>query len=261
VMIDARGLAETGYAVVDGLISLNEAEAIARLIDGAMVDNAGTRRLLDAPWCSALAERLALDPRLRDAMPVDATAVQCTLFVKSPEKNWLASLHQDLSVPVAERLESARCSGWSEKEGEVFVQPPIHVLEQALAVRLHLDDCDERNGALRIVPGSHLLGRLTPSHAAKLRIDHGEDVVKVSRGGGMLLKPLVLHASSKVSVERPRRVLHFLFGPKILPEGLRWPSQSERLISTAKGCDRGNHLAVGSAVPNLLFGSKRSSAL
>jgi ectoine hydroxylase-related dioxygenase (phytanoyl-CoA dioxygenase family) len=47
------------------------------------------------------------------------------------------------------------------REGRRTVCPaPLKVLEQVLAVRLHLDDCDERNGALRVVPGSHLLGRL-----------------------------------------------------------------------------------------------------
>jgi ectoine hydroxylase-related dioxygenase (phytanoyl-CoA dioxygenase family) len=83
------------------------------------------------------------------------TQYKCTLFTKSPDKNWLFTLHQDLSIPVAERVGSSRCTGWSEKEGDLFVQPPITVLEQLVAIRLHLDDCDEQNGALRGVPGSH----------------------------------------------------------------------------------------------------------
>ena len=39
----------------------------------------------------------------------------------------------------------------------------------------------------------------------------------------MAMRPLVLHASHKVCVDRPRRVLHFVFGPSKLPFGLRWP--------------------------------------
>jgi ectoine hydroxylase-related dioxygenase (phytanoyl-CoA dioxygenase family) len=155
----------------------------------------------------------------------EAEAVQCTLFAKSIEKNWLVSLHQDLSIPVAERVSSAECSGWSEKEGEIFVQPPITVLQELLAVRVHLDDCDERNGALRVVPGSHRLGRLTASDAIRARDALGEVSVGVPRGGAMLLRPLLLHASSRSVIGSPRRVLHFVFGPKNLPEGLRWPSQ------------------------------------
>jgi hypothetical protein len=38
----------------------------------------------------------------------------------------------------------------------------------------------------------------------------------------MLMKPLLLHASSKASVAGIRRVLHFVFGPAQLPGALRW---------------------------------------
>jgi hypothetical protein len=36
------------------------------------------------------------------------------------------------------------------------------------------------------------------------------------------MRPLLLHASSKASGSSLRRVLHFLFGPRDLPHGLRW---------------------------------------
>ncbi len=32
------------------------------------------------------------------------------------------------------------------------MQPPTAVLQEVLAVRIHLDDCDEHNGALKVVP-------------------------------------------------------------------------------------------------------------
>jgi len=38
----------------------------------------------------------------------------------------------------------------------------------------------------------------------------------------LLMRPLLLHASSKSSGSSRRRVLHFLFGPPVLPCGLRW---------------------------------------
>jgi Phytanoyl-CoA dioxygenase (PhyH) len=212
-----------GYVVIPDLIASAERDRIVRSIEDMLTEGAGTRRLIDIPWCGALAERIGRDERLRETLPVGATAVQCTLFVKSIEKNWLVSLHQDLSIPVAERIDSPECSGWSEKEGEVYVQPPISVLQNILAVRLHLDDCDERNGALRVVPGSHRLGRLTPADVLRERDARGETSVPVPRGGAMLMRPLLLHASSKSSVDNARRVLHFVFGPAELPADLRWP--------------------------------------
>jgi ectoine hydroxylase-related dioxygenase (phytanoyl-CoA dioxygenase family) len=144
------------------------------------------------------------------------------LFVKTVENNWLVSLHQDLSIPVADRIESPHCSGWSYKEGDLFVQPPITTLQDIVAVRLHLDDCDDQNGALRVVPGSHRLGRLSVSAALVARDRCGEISVAVRSGGVMVMRPLLLHASSKSATELPRRVLHFVFGPPELPEGLRW---------------------------------------
>ncbi len=38
----------------------------------------------------------------------------------------------------------------------------------------------------------------------------------------LIMKPLILHASSKSSSDERRRVLHFVFGPRTLPLGLEW---------------------------------------
>jgi ectoine hydroxylase-related dioxygenase (phytanoyl-CoA dioxygenase family) len=136
------------------------------------------------------------------------------------------ALHRDLSIPVSEPIDSVRCTGWSEKDGSLFVQPPTSVLEELVAIRVHLDDCDERNGALRVVPGSHRLGRLSSAQACLARDVRGDRRVPVAMGGVMVMRPLLLHSSSKVSLDLPRRVLHFVFGPGTLPGGLRWPPSS-----------------------------------
>lgn len=217
-------LAETGFAVIPNVLPSSEIDSIGRRIAELCTQSAGMRRLIDIPWCRDLAEHIAGDERLRPVLPVCAVPAQCTLFVKSIAKNWLVSLHQDLSIPVARRVESSRCSGWSKKEGYLFVQPPISFLEQMLAIRVHLDECDERTGALRVVPGSHRLGRLGSDEALRARDEWGEVHVNVPRGGVMLMRPLLLHASSKTSLDTIRQVLHFVFGPSQLPEGLRWPS-------------------------------------
>ena len=132
------------------------------------------------------------------------------------------SLHQDLSIPVKDRVESAECSGWSEKEGQVYLQPPASVLEQIVAVRVHIDPCPSESGPLRVVPRSHSFGRVDAVRADKLRRERGQLLVPVSRGGALVMRPMILHASSKASHPQPRRVLHFVFGPRILPLGLQW---------------------------------------
>jgi hypothetical protein len=230
--ISATQLLETvGYAVIPGILPDNQVQRLSRLITSLADATHGMRKLLDAPWCSELAEQLRVDPHLRPLLPSNAQVVQCTLFLKSVDKNWLVSLHQDLSIPVAERIESSQCSGWSQKEGDLFVQPPVAVLEDIVAFRVHLDDCDETNGTLRVVSGSHRLGRLTSSAAMEERNRCGECSVAVPRGGVMAMRPLLLHASSKSFNDAPRRVLHFVFGPSALAEGLRWPVRNRSVVN------------------------------
>jgi len=104
----------------------------------------------------------------------------------------------------------------------VYVQPPVNVLEQLVAVRVHIDDCAVESGALRVVPKSQVEGRLNKEQAEALRLQNGETVVPVGRGGVLVMRPLLLHASSKATSHDPRRVLHFVFGPPKLPLGLEW---------------------------------------
>jgi len=92
---------------------------------------------------------------------------------------------------------------------------------QLLAVRIHVDACSLADGPLKVVPGSHELGRVEPAQAALLGRAEGV-TIPASRGDALLMRPLVLHASSKSSGTSRRRVLHFVFGPESLPCGLAW---------------------------------------
>jgi ectoine hydroxylase-related dioxygenase (phytanoyl-CoA dioxygenase family) len=144
------------------------------------------------------------------------------MFEKSVDRNWLVSLHQDLSIPVAARVDHPALTGWSEKEAGIFVQPPADVLQKIVALRLHIDECSANDGPLKVVPGSHLHGRLDQEAAFALRAAAGEIACPASRGGAMLMRPLLLHSSSKASGLSRRRVLHYLFAPRSLPLGLQW---------------------------------------
>ncbi|HEY1212741.1 MAG TPA: hypothetical protein VGE93_03820, partial [Bryobacteraceae bacterium] len=110
-------LATTGYAVIANVLIPDEMRSVARNLAESALQGVGSRRLLETRWCQALARRLAGEPRLSVVMPVAGRAVQCTLFEKRLDQNWLVALHQDLSIPVAERIDNDRCTGWSVKEG------------------------------------------------------------------------------------------------------------------------------------------------
>jgi hypothetical protein len=211
-----------GYALVPCVLSHDELAALTHRADAISSDGAGTRRLLGESWCAEAAQALRDNPHLSGILHAGAVAVQCTYFDKSAEHNWLVTLHQDLSIPVKARISDPACVGWSKKEDSLFVQPPVEVLEQMVAVRVHLDDNTPNNGPLRVVPGSHSHGRLSAEQAQEKRLRLGEHECLAPAGSALALRPLILHASSKAKTPTSRRVFHFLFGPPALPYGLGW---------------------------------------
>ena len=215
------GLTESGFAILPSVLSDTECDGLDDVLQRRPLGKAGSRNLLDTQWCADLSVRLRNSPALKQLLS-PLVAVQCTYFDKNADVNWLVSVHQDLSIPVKARIDGCGLTGWNVKEGRTFVQAPVDVLENLIAVRLHLDDSGPDNGPLRVVPRSHLLGRLPSDVQAACRLEFGEVECHVPRGGALFMKPLLLHASSKTTGTRPRRVLHFLFGPKELPFGLEW---------------------------------------
>jgi ectoine hydroxylase-related dioxygenase (phytanoyl-CoA dioxygenase family) len=54
------------------------------------------------------------------------------------------------------------------KEGVVYAHAPANALSRVLALRIHLDDSTERNGPLRVLPGSHERGVMTDEEIERL---------------------------------------------------------------------------------------------
>jgi ectoine hydroxylase-related dioxygenase (phytanoyl-CoA dioxygenase family) len=120
---------------------------------------------------------------------------RATLFDKSPTSNWLVAWHQDTALPVREKREATGWGPWSVKDGVIYAHAPANALEQVVGLRLHLDNSNEDNGPLQVLPGTQNRGVLT------------EDEIHLL-GGVALMRPLVIHASSKAVSSEPRRVLH-----------------------------------------------------
>jgi hypothetical protein len=217
-----QGFEHDGFIVTAPLLTDTACADIESALTQIQNKGVGLRNLLEFAWCKELAQFLREHSAVNTLLPSDAVAVQCTYFEKSREQNWLVPVHQDLSIPVAEKVEHPALPVWSEKEGSVFVQAPDEILQSLVAARLHIDECGPEDGPLKVVPGSHRAGRLDNQQALKTRDELGETICTVAKGGALLMKPLLLHASSKSSGRSRRRVLHFVFGPRTLPYGLRW---------------------------------------
>jgi ectoine hydroxylase-related dioxygenase (phytanoyl-CoA dioxygenase family) len=149
-------------------------------------------------------------------------AVRGILFDKTPDANWKVAWHQDLTIAVRERQSVDGFTAWSIKDNVLHVQPPTWILERMVALRLHLDDCRQENGPLRVLPGSHRYGRLDSSAIDRWKASVPEVQCVVERGGLVLMRPLLLHASSAAEDARHRRILHLEFAEDDLPGGLEW---------------------------------------
>ncbi len=212
-----------GFALVPRIIPVDECKTIEQSVAGALRDSAGTRNLLSSNWCKSLASKISQHPWISSELPATFVAVQCTLFEKSASKNWLVPVHQDLSIPVAERVQDPVLNGWFEKVGQLYVHAPLALLQQLLSVRLHIDDCGADDGPLQVLAGSHRNGLMGVEAAFAARQTQTPVSCLARQGDAMLMRPLLVHSSSRSTGSSKRRVLHFLFGPGELPLGLRWP--------------------------------------
>jgi hypothetical protein len=84
------------------------------------------------------------------------------------------------------------------------------------------DDRLQRIGLWLSVPGSHREGRLDPAAIDRWKARAPEVACVVGQGDLVLMRPLVLHASSAARVVGQRRVLHLEFAAADLPGNLEW---------------------------------------
>lgn len=150
----------------------------------------------------------------------DYFVVKSIYFDKPGGSNWFVAWHQDLTISVKEKTEIEGYGPWTTKHNQYAVQPPLHVLENIYTIRIHLDDTDKNNGALKVIIQSHNKGIYRPDTIN--RDNETEITCSVPAGGIMLMKPLIMHSSSRTVNDNRRRVLHIEFTNMQFSEGLFW---------------------------------------
>lgn len=151
--------------------------------------------------------------------------VKSIYFDKPVTSNWYVSYHQDLTISVDKKLPLQNYGPWTVKQNQFAVQPPIHILENISTIRIHLDDTNDLNGALKIIPKSHIKQIYRPE---TINWENETEITcTVPRGGVMLMKPLLLHSSSRTLNINRRRVIHIELSSVILPEELNWAEKME----------------------------------
>jgi ectoine hydroxylase-related dioxygenase (phytanoyl-CoA dioxygenase family) len=125
---------------------------------------------------------------------------------------------------VRARRDASDFGPWTLKAGIPHVNAPADLLARMVTIRLHLDDCGEESGPLRILPGSHAAGKLDARAVAAWQGRAHESAVAciVPAGGAVVMRPLLLHASASGTRPGHRRVIHLEYAAEALPEGLEW---------------------------------------
>ncbi|OCB68526.1 phytanoyl-CoA dioxygenase [Flavobacterium piscis] len=148
-----------------------------------------------------------------------------SIYFDKPEKsNWFVAYHQDLTISVNKKTETANFENWTVKQNQFAVQPPKEILEDNFTIRIHLDKTTKDNGALKVINNSHSKGILRIENMDFEK--EKETMCEVEKGGIMIMKPLLFHASNKTTNNERRRVIHIELSKQKLPEDLEWSEKT-----------------------------------
>ncbi|MFK7971408.1 MAG: WYL domain-containing protein [Bacteroidia bacterium] len=222
-----RKLAHKGYSILSYVYTTREVNRIKSYLDKIFKDQVaivGVRCLFEkAPQLRDYLMNKNLK-RIIESVAPEAYLTKAIFFDKTPQANWYVTWHQDRPINVKERQDVAGYEHWTERDGVISVSPPQAISEASFSIRIHLDDTTTKNGALNIIPGTHRK-IFSDAEIATIATNTIPQECEVPAGGIMLMKPLLLHASSKSKSQKRRRVIHLEFCTAKLPEGLEWAEQ------------------------------------
>jgi ectoine hydroxylase-related dioxygenase (phytanoyl-CoA dioxygenase family) len=218
-----QAVEEQGFAVVPNVLLQAEITGLIKQFADPTLhrSRAGIRHALGLEAVATLARNNRLLGMARAILGDGAIPFHATVFEKSPVSNWLVVWHQDTALPLRERQDRQGWGPWSVKDGVTYAHAPANALSHVLALRVHLDDSTLENGPLRVLPGTHKLGVLSDDEIQAIAQKTAAVDSIVARGGVLAMRPLIVHASSKLSVGNPRRVLHIEYASSLfIQEGM-----------------------------------------
>lgn len=225
---------ENGFTIINNIFSDKELEKIDKVLKNIDASNDNFRKsedlfairqfLKELPEIKDLILNANMNAIIHEIFGEKYMAVKSIYFDKPEKSNWYVAYHQDLTISVDKKIKIAGFGPWTTKKNQFAVQPPLPILENMYTIRVHLDDTDENNGALKVIPKSHAKGIYRPE-----TIDWNvetEEICKVERGGAMIMKPLILHGSNRTTNGKKRRVIHIEFSEMELPGELQWSEKT-----------------------------------
>lgn len=210
-----------GFKIHRKLLPESELQQLRILCDQQIKD-AGTSCVRRIDQLSEKIHELCSNPQLLSLIPPHLTLVRSILFDKTASQNWPVAWHQDLTIAVQRKVDLPTYGPWSIKDGIPHAQAPLELLQSMATIRIHLDDTPSENGALRVIPQSHQLGKI-PCEAIAEHTRHSIHICECQAGDILIMSPLILHSSPRSIHPSRRRVLHFEYAPlEKLDIRLRW---------------------------------------
>ncbi|MEY5049257.1 MAG: hypothetical protein RLZZ175_2616 [Bacteroidota bacterium] len=226
-------LTKNGFLCLNNIYSNKEIQELINIIENVNSDNETFRKskevfairqfLKEIPSIIPHIFNNKLNEVIQQYFGKDYFVVKSIYFDKPETSNWFVSYHQDLTISVDNKVDLENFGPWSIKQNQFAVQPPLQILENIYTIRIHLDDTNEENGALKVIPGSHNKQIYRPE-----TIDWNKEIevsCSVNKGGIMIMRPLLLHSSSKTTNNQRRRVIHIEFSNLELPKEINWSEE------------------------------------
>lgn len=223
-------IARDGFTVIENIYSPKEIKAIIEAVSKADHTNPLFRKtsdlfairqfLRELPQVSQIVFNKRLTQIIENLFGGNYFVIKSIYFDKPKQSNWFVAWHQDLTISVDKKIDLKGFGPWTCRLNQYSVQPPLSILEGNFTIRIHLDDTDNGNGALKVISGSHLKG----VHRAD-NIDwkmNEETTCAVKAGAVMIMRPLLMHASGRSTTNKQRRVLHIEFSNSDLPSAINW---------------------------------------
>jgi ectoine hydroxylase-related dioxygenase (phytanoyl-CoA dioxygenase family) len=202
-------LEKAGFALIPALLDAQEITFYQHKL-ASLPTQAGIRDITrKVPEILDLAQSPKILTLMSHFLGNKVRLVRALYFNKTPETNWQVAWHQDLTIEMQKKVKAKGFDVWSVKEGKHYVQAPTAILQKMLTLRLHLDPTHQNNGALKVIPTTHQLGRISAAKAIQLAKQMESTICSTNSGDGLLFRPLLIHASNKSTSKDLRRILHF----------------------------------------------------
>lgn len=223
----------SGHVIVEQAVSESDCNQVLRQFtdlrqsesESSLSTSRGTvfaaRNLIDEfPPAVSIWRQPVLLSLLQDVLGQSAGLVRVLFFDKPSDRSWNLPWHKDMTIAVQDNsIASNLFCKPTKKAGVDHFEAPTEILEQMLTLRLHLDQVTDRNGPLRVIPGSHANGKQAAGSTDDFATIHA------NVGDVLAMRPLISHSSGHADANTGlhRRILHFEFcGIPELPDQIQW---------------------------------------